>query len=230
MLDDGAVECLVNMLSYDELRFKGLAKEAGVEETLEKVEKTGSELVKKKETRILEVLRGNVEEEDEEIGFQKLQGLVDGSHLLNFNMDQTPLCICFLGTTNLQKILTILKEFFRDIFTCLPDKYFDKSNLMHDSINCTQVVETIKETTFTLDDLVLVLDECFLPCNLNSSLGDDACNNDSSSKTSFCISYENNNVVLDSDALMSSIYTSPSNGELLASWIFASEEIAQQSI
>ncbi|KAL2465299.1 Ubiquitin carboxyl-terminal hydrolase-related protein [Abeliophyllum distichum] len=159
---------------------------------------------------------------------QKLLGLADGSHLLNFNMDQTPLCICFLGATDLQKILTFLKEFFRDIFSCRPDKYSDKSNLMHDSIICNQLVDTMKETTFTLDDLVLVLDECFLPCSLNASLGDDACNDDSSSETSLYVCYENNNVVLDSDALLSWIYTGPSSGELLASWTFASEEKSQQ--
>ncbi|KAL2523378.1 U-box domain-containing protein 40 [Forsythia ovata] len=93
MLDGGAVECFVNMLSQDEfesvatresclaalyglsyggLRFKGLAKEAGGEETLEKVEKTGSERAKKKASRMLEVLRGKEEEEEEEIDWEKL--------------------------------------------------------------------------------------------------------------------------------------------------------------
>ncbi|KAL2500014.1 U-box domain-containing protein 40 [Abeliophyllum distichum] len=93
MLDGGAVECFVNMLSQDEfdsaatresclaalyglsyggLRFKGLAKEAGAEETLEKVEKTGSERAKKKASRMLEVLRKEEEEEEEEIDWEKL--------------------------------------------------------------------------------------------------------------------------------------------------------------
>ncbi|KAL2514659.1 U-box domain-containing protein 40 [Forsythia ovata] len=72
MLDGGAVECLVNMLSYGRLQFKGLAKEAGAEEILEKVEKTESERTKKKANRILEVLRGKEEEEDEEIDWVNL--------------------------------------------------------------------------------------------------------------------------------------------------------------
>ncbi|KAL2498093.1 U-box domain-containing protein 40 [Abeliophyllum distichum] len=74
MLDGGAVKCLVNILSYSGLGFKGLAKEAGAKETLEKVEKTGSECAKKKASRILEVLRGNGEEkkEEEEIDWEKL--------------------------------------------------------------------------------------------------------------------------------------------------------------
>ncbi|KAL2462025.1 U-box domain-containing protein 40 [Abeliophyllum distichum] len=72
MLDGGAVECFMNMLSYGRLRFKGLAKEAGAEETLENVEKIRSEHAKKKASRILEVLRGNEEEEDDEIDWEKL--------------------------------------------------------------------------------------------------------------------------------------------------------------
>ncbi|KAL2469568.1 U-box domain-containing protein 40 [Abeliophyllum distichum] len=69
-LDGGAVECLVNMLSYGGLRFMGLANEAGAEKTLEKVEKTRSEHAKKKASRILEVLRGKEEEEEEEIDWK----------------------------------------------------------------------------------------------------------------------------------------------------------------
>ncbi|KAL2487015.1 U-box domain-containing protein 40 [Abeliophyllum distichum] len=72
MLNGGAVECLANMLSYGGLQFRGLAKEAGTEETLENVEKIGSEHAKKKTSRILEVLRGNEEEDEKEIDWKKL--------------------------------------------------------------------------------------------------------------------------------------------------------------
>lgn len=93
MLDGGAVECFVNMLCHDEfdsvatrdsclaalnglsyggLRFKGLAKEAGAEETLEKVVNTESEHIKQKASRILEALRRKEEEEEEEIDWEKL--------------------------------------------------------------------------------------------------------------------------------------------------------------
>ncbi|KAL2471257.1 U-box domain-containing protein 40 [Abeliophyllum distichum] len=73
MVDGGAVEWLVNILSYGELRFKRLAKKAVADETLENMEKTESERVKNKANRILEVLRGNEEEEDKEIDWEKLQ-------------------------------------------------------------------------------------------------------------------------------------------------------------
>ncbi|CAI9787269.1 unnamed protein product [Fraxinus pennsylvanica] len=153
---------------------------------------------------------------------EQLQGLADDFHLLNYNMDQTPLCICFLSAPNLEKIMTFLGEILRDIFSFPPGKYSDKSYSTDDSISCTQVVDTT-EKTFALDDLVLVLDELFLPCKLNSSLYDD-----SSSATSLIDYHENNNIVLDSDAVLSWIYSGPSSGEILASWTCAREEKVQQ--
>ncbi|XP_019183321.1 PREDICTED: U-box domain-containing protein 40-like [Ipomoea nil] len=92
MLDGGAVECFVSMLkredfdssstrescvtalyglSHGGLRFKGLAKEAGAEEMLMKVEANGSERSRDKARRILEVLRQK-DEEDEEVDWEEL--------------------------------------------------------------------------------------------------------------------------------------------------------------
>ncbi|KAF7130296.1 hypothetical protein RHSIM_Rhsim10G0027900 [Rhododendron simsii] len=86
MLDVGTVEVFVGMLSRDRLesestrdscvtalyglshgglRFKGLAKEAGAEEVLRKVEEVGSERARVKARRVLEVMRGRDEEEEE---------------------------------------------------------------------------------------------------------------------------------------------------------------------
>lgn len=83
MLDAGAVECLVGLLlggsgstrescvgvlyelSHGGLRFKAVAKEAGLVEALQKVERFGSEKANEKVRRILEVMREKeVEEED----------------------------------------------------------------------------------------------------------------------------------------------------------------------
>ncbi|KAI3500831.1 hypothetical protein L1887_36657 [Cichorium endivia] len=85
MLDGGAVECLLGLLSQAEfdsdstrecclgalyglsqggLRFKGLAKEAGAEELLIKEEETGNDRCKEKAKLILEVMRQKYEEEE----------------------------------------------------------------------------------------------------------------------------------------------------------------------
>ncbi|GJY54441.1 U-box domain-containing protein 40 [Tanacetum coccineum] len=85
MLDGGAVECLLGILSLGEfesestrecclgalyglsqggLRFKGLAKEAGAEELLVKEEEMGTDRCKEKAKKILEVMRQKYEEEE----------------------------------------------------------------------------------------------------------------------------------------------------------------------
>ncbi|CAN4082507.1 unnamed protein product [Withania somnifera] len=92
MLDGGAVECFGCMLrrgefdsestrenclaalyglSHGGLRFKGLAKEAAVEELLIQFEEIGSERAKDKARKILEVLRQK-DEEEEEVDWEKL--------------------------------------------------------------------------------------------------------------------------------------------------------------
>nr|GMD58145.1 U-box domain-containing protein 40 [Ipomoea batatas] len=101
MLDGGAVECFTSILKREELdsdsittrescvtalyglshgglRFKGLAKEAGAEEMLMKVEANGSERSREKARRILEVLRQK-DEEDEEVDWEELLNSEDDS-------------------------------------------------------------------------------------------------------------------------------------------------------
>lgn len=100
LLDGGAVDCFVGILkegesepdsirescvsalyglSHGGLRFKGLAKEAGAEEALVRVEEAGNERVGSKAKKVLEVLRKKEEEEEEEE--------VDWEELLNSNGD-----------------------------------------------------------------------------------------------------------------------------------------------
>ncbi|PIN23565.1 Ubiquitin--protein ligase [Handroanthus impetiginosus] len=98
MLDAGAVECFLSLLSHGEfespatqetclaaiyglsyggLRFKGLAKEAGTDEILTKLlEKTESNPSREKIKRILEVLRKKHEDE-EEVNWEELLNLDD---------------------------------------------------------------------------------------------------------------------------------------------------------
>ncbi|XP_061371498.1 U-box domain-containing protein 40-like [Gastrolobium bilobum] len=92
MLDAGAVECLVGLLSRTELgsgstrescvavmyalshgglRFKAVAKAAGVVEVMQKVEKMGSERAKEKVRRILEMMRGK-DKEEEDVDWEEL--------------------------------------------------------------------------------------------------------------------------------------------------------------
>ncbi|KAK7266199.1 hypothetical protein RIF29_18841 [Crotalaria pallida] len=92
MLDAGVVECLVGLLggpelgsrsarescvsvmyalSHGGLRFKAVAKAAGVVEVLQKVEKVGSERAREKVRRILEIMRRK-ESEEEDVDWEEL--------------------------------------------------------------------------------------------------------------------------------------------------------------
>ncbi|KAL2465300.1 Ubiquitin carboxyl-terminal hydrolase-related protein [Abeliophyllum distichum] len=99
---------------------------------------------------------------------QVLKRLPECSQLLNSDVDQTPQCICFLGSLDLEKILIYLQEIERELFLS------EKKNFVGDSISGAQIVDTMEKISFTPDDLVLELDERFLSCKLNSSLSDDA--------------------------------------------------------
>ncbi|KAI8533776.1 hypothetical protein RHMOL_Rhmol10G0035400 [Rhododendron molle] len=102
MLDVGTVEVFVGMLSRDRLesestrdtcvtalyglshgglRFKGLAKEAGAEEVLRKVEEVGSERARVKARRVLEVMRRR-DEEEEEVDWEALLNSEEASQTL----------------------------------------------------------------------------------------------------------------------------------------------------
>ncbi|OMP08771.1 Armadillo [Corchorus olitorius] len=92
LLDAGGVECLVSLLKGSELdestregcvavlyglslgglRFKGLAKAAGAVEELVKVERMRSERAKEKARRMLEMMKGRSEEEQEDVDWEEL--------------------------------------------------------------------------------------------------------------------------------------------------------------
>ncbi|KAI8032891.1 U-box domain-containing protein 40 [Camellia lanceoleosa] len=111
MLDSGAVECFVGMLSRDKfesestrdscvvalyglslggLRFKGLAKEAGAEEVLRKVEQVGSERASEKAGQILETMKGR--DGEEEVDWEELLNSGEGVLVSSSLMTQWAYC------------------------------------------------------------------------------------------------------------------------------------------
>ncbi|KAL0342747.1 UNVERIFIED_CONTAM: hypothetical protein Scaly_1937300 [Sesamum calycinum] len=156
---------------------------------------------------------------------EELQGVACGSQL-NSKMDQTPLCICFLGASELKKILKFLQEISQ---SCGVNRYSDKNNVGDDSNTGMPVVDIMEKIIFSQDASFLVLDEHFLPCKVPRLLCDTASSDVSCPPISSHVKYENG-VVLDSDALLSWIFTGASSGEHLASWKRAREEKAQQGL
>ncbi|PIM97879.1 hypothetical protein CDL12_29644 [Handroanthus impetiginosus] len=154
---------------------------------------------------------------------EELQGIASGSQL-KCNLDQTPLCICFLGAPELKKIQKFLQEITQ---ACGLNRYSDKSNAGDDSNTVVQGIDVMEKIIFSQDASLLVLDEHFLPCKIPHLSCDSAINNVDSAPTSSRNSYENG-VILDSDALLSWIFTGVSSVEQLASWKGVRDEKAQQ--
>ncbi|XP_027125792.1 uncharacterized protein [Coffea arabica] len=157
---------------------------------------------------------------------EELQGLAYGSQLLNHNIDQTPLCICFLGAPELKKILKFIQELYH---SCGLGRYPDKGNAVDDSNSGTQGVKVLEKLVLSEDASCLSLDEHFLPQKHIPSSCHSVVTGDISAANLPDMSNDSGNL-LDSDALLSWIFFGPSSGEQLASWMRGREEKAQQGI
>ncbi|KAM7479967.1 hypothetical protein LguiA_028180 [Lonicera macranthoides] len=148
----------------------------------------------------------------------ELQGLACGSQLLNFGVDQTPVCICFLGAHELKKILKFLQELSQ---TCGIGRYSEKSNSTDDAHGSTKVVGMTEKIVLDEHGSCLLLDEHSLPCNRTAT-------EDANRAISGSVGYENGD--LDVDALLSWIFTGPTSGEQLTLWTRTREDKSNQGM
>nr|XP_011464559.1 PREDICTED: uncharacterized protein LOC101311291 isoform X2 [Fragaria vesca subsp. vesca] len=134
------------------------------------------------------------------------------SELLNHGVEQTPMCICFLGATHLTKILKFLQDLSH---ACGLGRYSEKSSCaMDDGNNTNQGVELIKERIILSGDascLLLDISDC------TSSAGNGT-------------PTDGTGLLSDSDALLSWIFAGPSSAEQLTSWMQTKEEKTQQGM
>ncbi|XP_059642017.1 uncharacterized protein LOC132283975 isoform X2 [Cornus florida] len=153
----------------------------------------------------------------------ELQGLASGSQLFNYGLDQTPVCICFLGAPELKKV----SKFLQDIYNS--GRYSDKSGVVDDSNSGTIGAEVTEKIILSDDASVLLLDEHFLSSKLTPTICHGTVTDDAAAATSAYVGCENG-VMLDTDALLSWIFTGPTSGEQLAMWTRAREEKAHQGM
>ncbi|KAK2998830.1 hypothetical protein RJ639_023901 [Escallonia herrerae] len=90
----------------------------------------------------------------------ELQGLAAGSQLLNYGMDQTPICICFLGAQELTKVVKFLQELSH---SCGLGRYSEKANSLDESKGASEVVEITDKVVLDEYESCLLFDEHFLP-------------------------------------------------------------------
>ncbi|CAL0325394.1 unnamed protein product [Lupinus luteus] len=150
----------------------------------------------------------------------EIQGLAAGSLLLNRGVDQTPMCICFLGASQLKKILQFLQELSH---ACGLGRYPDKSTgPMNDSHNINQVPETKANIVLSGDSSCLLLDECLLPTQVTSGTTQGSVLDDVTAPGS------PDGISSNNDALLSWIFSSSPIGDQLTSWMRTKEDKKNQ--
>ncbi|KAE9602591.1 putative ubiquitinyl hydrolase 1 transcription factor C2H2 family [Lupinus albus] len=150
----------------------------------------------------------------------EIQGLSSGSQLVNRGVDQTPMCICFLGASQLKKILQFLQELSQ---ACGLGRYPDKSNgPMNDSHNISQVPEIKEKIVLNGDSSCLLLDECLLLTQVTLGTAQGFFLDDVTSPGS------PDGISSNKDAFLSWIFSSSHVGDQLTSWIRTKEDKKNQ--
>ncbi|KAJ6688061.1 INACTIVE UBIQUITIN CARBOXYL-TERMINAL HYDROLASE 53-LIKE [Salix koriyanagi] len=158
-----------------------------------------------------------------QLTMDELQTLASGSWLLNRGVGQTPNCICFLGASQLKKILKFLQEISH---CCDLGRSPEKSIVVDGSSSCAKGPEIKEEIVVNGDEPCLSLDERLLSLEYAPSACPD---NDATTATS-TIPASGNGVLHDADALLSWIFAGLSSGEQLQSWIRTKEEKMNQGM
>ncbi|KAI3928986.1 hypothetical protein MKW92_018712 [Papaver armeniacum] len=153
-----------------------------------------------------------------EYTMDELQRLVPGSQLSNLGLDQTPCCICFLGASQLSKVLKFLQELYH---SCGLSRYPDKASLTNE-----------KPIVLSRDSSFLFLGERLFRGEITSSGDEKGCSMSygDAAATSFPFSDNDDCLPLDSSALLSCIFSGPSSGEKLTSWIRLKKENSHRGL
>lgn len=152
----------------------------------------------------------------------EIQGLAAGSELLKHDVDQSPMCICFLGAAQLNKILQFLQEVSAG---CGLSRFEDKSSSpVNDLHNIVQGPEVKDKIVLNGDASCLLLDECLLPPQVTPGTAQGAVLDDMITPSS------PDGISHDSDAFLSWIFSSSPIGDQLASWIRTKEDRVRRGL
>ncbi|KAL5976677.1 hypothetical protein ACLOJK_021010 [Asimina triloba] len=154
----------------------------------------------------------------------ELQSLASGLHVLNHGLDQSPICICFLGASQLRKVLKFLQELSH---SCGLSRYSEKNASADDPHSVVPGAEIFEKITLSSSSSCLILDERLLRGRIVSVGSDDAEECDQMTET---VSNDHEDGGMDGDALLSWIFAGPSSGEKLVSWTRQREERTNQGL
>uniref|UniRef100_A0A1J3E553 Inactive ubiquitin carboxyl-terminal hydrolase 54 n=1 Tax=Noccaea caerulescens TaxID=107243 RepID=A0A1J3E553_NOCCA len=156
----------------------------------------------------------------------ELRNLASVSQFLNCGLGQSPICICFLGATQLMKILKFLQDLSQ---ACGLSRYSEQSN-HNDEVNFGDLgLEVTEEILLDGEDLCLLLVEKLLgtECIQEKYMGS-ALNNGAIASSGDIAN--GNNVSSGADEFLSWIFKGPSSGEQIVSWMHTMEEKTNQGL
>ncbi|KAK7388993.1 hypothetical protein VNO78_23824 [Psophocarpus tetragonolobus] len=146
----------------------------------------------------------------------EIQGLAAGSQLLNQGVDQTPMCISFLGVSQLKTIFQFLQEISH---ACGLARNADKgSSPTNDLHNISQGPEIKDKIVLDGDASCLLLDECLLQTQVTAGTAQGEVLDDVITPIS------PDGISCYSDALLSWIFSSSPTGDQLTSWLRTRED------
>ncbi|KAH0922294.1 hypothetical protein HID58_022312 [Brassica napus] len=151
----------------------------------------------------------------------ELRNLPSVSQFLNRGLGQSPICIRFLGATQLKKILQFLQDLSH---ACGVSRYSEQSNPNDEVDLGLQITEEIfldGEGSCLLLDEKLLGSECIQEKHMGSALN----NGDIASSEDIA---NGNNVSAGADGFLSWIFSGPSSGEQTAIWMRTVEEKTNQ--
>ncbi|XP_020577341.1 uncharacterized protein LOC110022634 isoform X2 [Phalaenopsis equestris] len=146
---------------------------------------------------------------------EDLKGSLSGSLLLNSELDQSPVCICFLGAPQLRKVLKFLQDLSQ---SCGLVRYSEKDNAASDPVKSDNGGQVLEGISLTCDSDRLLINGRLFHSKTGSrksdvsSLVDDIC------------------TIPDSDAIVSWLFFCLSYEEELSAWNRRKEEKFQQGM
>ncbi|XP_024976124.1 uncharacterized protein LOC112514052 isoform X1 [Cynara cardunculus var. scolymus] len=143
--------------------------------------------------------------------------------LLNCSVENSPICICFLGAQELKKVLIFLQELSH---SCGVGRYSEKSNAMEELNSVIQVTKMAEKVVIDEDGSSLLLDESSLPFKLSVTTHQD---NPAGNAIAANICSENR-LAHDDDPLLSWIFSGHTSREQLTLWTCTREEKMHQGI
>lgn len=147
-----------------------------------------------------------------QFAMEDIKGLLSSLLLLNSELDQSPICICFLGAPQLRKVLKFLQDLSQ---SCGLVRYVEKDNVTGDTVKTADGGEVLDGVSLSYDSSRLLVNGRLLSAKTGSKISD------ASSLVDGIYT------IPDADAIVSWLFFGSSCEEELSAWNCRKEEKSQ---